>query len=165
MNWTIKLFASALPLIFALTVTGQQPVPSSDVNAAFSLAITVAPANAKAGDDVLVTIKLQNTSNSVYQLPIALEYKRAEANGFVPEVIDLNGVKIPRKHRPEDDRRRAESRTMVGIKPGAVFEEKLDLSKLFDLTTPGSYKVVVHRVDRQNNVKVKSNIVTFNIEP
>jgi hypothetical protein len=165
MTRTVKLFTSALPLLFIFALTGQQPAPSSDISAAFSLAITVAPANPKAGDDVVVSIKLRNTSDSVYQLPIALEYKRAEVNGFVPEVIDLNGVDVPGKHRAEDDRRRAESRTMVGIKPGAVFEEKLDLSKLFDLTVPGSYKVAVHRVDRQTNVKVKSNIVTFNIEP
>jgi hypothetical protein len=163
MTWTLKLFASSLPILFALATTGQQPAPSSNLNATFALAITVAPVNAEVGDDVVVTIKLKNTSNLVYQLPITLEYKRAEVNGFVPEVIDLNGVDIPRKHRPEDDRRRAESRTMVGIKPGAVFEEKLDLSKLFDLTAPGSYKVMVHRMDRQSNLMVKSN--AFNVAP
>lgn len=159
-TWKLKLFASALPILFALAIMGQEPAPSN-VNATFALAITVAPVNAMVGDNVVVTIKLKNISNSTLYLPVS-PYKHAELTRFVAEVTDADGASLSQKPQK---RYWPESQFVAGIKPGRELEENLDLSKLFDLTAPGSYKVLIHRVDRQSNVMVKSNVVTFNIAP
>jgi hypothetical protein len=150
-----------LPLLFVQAIAGQQPAPSSNAQASFALAITVASANAKVGDDVVVTIKLKNTSDSTLYLPVS-DYKHADFTRFVAEVADAKGALLSQKPQK---RYWPESQMVAGIKPGKDLVETLGLSRLFDLTTPGAYTVSVHRVDHLTNVTVNSNEVTLNIAP
>ena len=167
MKWTKTLPTLTFLILLALTmsVLAQDKGASPTTDAKFSLSITVAPANSKPGEDVIVTVLLRNTSDSFYELPVILEALHGERNGFIAEVKDASGVALPRGVRPEDQQRRAESWSAAGLHPGRTYKDQIDLSKLFDLSAPGKYQISVHRVDRQTNVIVNSNTVTLNIAP
>jgi hypothetical protein len=164
---TNKLPTLAFLILLALTmsVLAQDKGASLTTDAKFSLSITVAPANAKPGEDVIVTVLLRNTSDSFYELPVTLEAMHGEINGFIATVTDASGVVLPRGIRPEDQQRKAESRSVAGLNPGQTYKDRIDLSKLFDLSEPGTYQVKVHRIDRQTNVKVYSNVITLTVVP
>ena len=155
------LFLILLPL--TLSALAQDKGASPTAGAKFSLSIAVAPTNAKPGEDVIVTVLLRNTSDSFYELPVTLEALHGERNGFIAEVTDAGGIALPRGVRPEDQRRKAETRAIAGLNPGRTYRDKINLSKLFDLSVPGTYLVKVHRVDRQTGATVYSNVITLTV--
>ena len=51
------------------------------------------------------------------------------------------------------------------VKPGATFEDHVDLTSIYDLSQPGKYTVQVQRTDAVSKTLVKSNTVTVTVTP
>jgi len=49
--------------------------------------------------------------------------------------------------------------------PGKMFEMKIDLKRLYQITEPGEYTLHVSRYDEESKTTVDANAVTIRIEP
>jgi hypothetical protein len=149
-------------------VTGARS--SQRVAGSFSLGIALSGASFVAGTPVSMTATMVNISNC--DMPVLAQHHYRlpdEVPGrLIVRVLDHNGqpvqkTDIGKNSRVEPNRVVTHGRVALTLKPGQKYEEKIDLSKEFDLTVPGSYAVIAESHDCFTGVPTRSNKVEFTL--
>lgn len=162
---------------FSVPCAQSQQKPGSVVQPPFSLTIKADEATVKSGSPVWVTAAVQNISG--HPLTTVLAYFK-DKGGYVYKVSAVNekGASAPEtKHgrraqgheTPEEESRDFyvvnSSSANYTFSPGETMKDRVEVTKLFDLTTPGKYTIQFQEFDLDSNTMLKSNIVTVTVTP
>lgn len=134
----------------------------------FSIALLLTEETVTSGSPVEVTITLTNTSNQ--KLEFAATYPFCD---YSIQVNTLNsGPAGKTKHgksiegcdsKPNDVVTRS---VLVALKPGEQWEDKVDLTQVYDLSQPGGYQIQAsRRVPRFTGRPVQSNTMLLTVVP
>ena len=145
----------------ALTSVHAQSVPDP-----FSITLAAKTATVKRGTSVWVKIQLTNNSAQDLDESGTINGMTGADPNLSFKVRDEDGkLKQKKVHKhPELASGKPINRT---IAPGETLEEEQDVSRLFDMTEPGSYVIEVSRraSDAQKDKSVKSNTITVTVLP
>jgi hypothetical protein len=140
--------------------------PSDKPKDPFSITIG-APSTVQAGDPIRVHIVYKNTSSEV--LPYTAESTPDEGEyQYSVDVWKADGTRATETEYGTRVRLHhyiSPGKSGTGVDPGNVVEEDTDITKLFDLSSPGQYEVQVQRpvqVSPEGGV-VKSNKITITV--
>jgi hypothetical protein len=148
-----------------LLVPGLLSASSPESRPSFSLEINLQQDVIKSGSDVEIAI-LQ-TNKSEVEIPVARHVGEGERN-FQLIVLDSKGTRAEetawgrkvRENKVEIDI----SLILGALKPGDTFRDSARLNRSFVLR-PGKYTVQVQKTDVGSKAIVKSNTLSFTIEP
>jgi len=155
-----------IPLVLILLPVGTAHGQASSV----ALTLTAPTTTIKIGAPLDVQVTLTNTATQDIALSKSLGESEAEFN-YDFQVTDMMG-KTPQEKRLRK-RVKAEaspaithSNQIVPLKPGGAISETADLTKLFDLSHPGVYKIRARRVlPKDVGGAVVSNQITITVVP
>lgn len=141
---------------------------------AFVIAISTLHDTFKSGAEIDVGINLTNTSNKPVLLTGVCAPK-GDFDGFTVEVTDIHNSVPPETHllrldRGEDTARPDDILTTSGpgcgsVPPNGFSNSGFVVSRLYDITKPGKYKIQVQRKDTYSGTIVESNIITITVTP
>ena len=164
MKNAIRVIAAIAVLLMANEIYSQAPASP------FLLKLDVSPSNAKAGSHFVAEVHLTNNTKQRIGITVC-SGMRVECN-FDIDVRDSQGnaaletryLKAVR-HEPTGPPLLLSLPSVGGksVEPGETIKFVSDLPELFYLWRPGTYTVQVSRSD--NDAVVKSNPVTFTVEP
>lgn len=141
--------------------------------AAYSIAVRSTQAEAKVGEPINIDITLTNASGK----PFSLKFERGGRSEFSYElyVDDPNGAVAPYtpylralKNKKESGDPDIQIDTSMGVwtvQPGKSMTTHMDITRLYKIEVPGTYKVWVERVDESTGIRVKSNAVSVTVNP
>jgi hypothetical protein len=162
MKNTIHMIAAVALLFLASKVYSQAPA------APFSLKLDVSPGDAKAGSKIGMEVDLTNTTKK--EVAIEICHGMSVECNFAIHVRDSNGNCV--SATPYLTQPQFASTGGMGIAPGETKTFYSELSRLFDLSRPGTYTVQVSRSGRNmyinsdnSQVVVESDPVTFTVAP
>jgi hypothetical protein len=161
-----------LPVFGLISVATAQVVQVEQPSCSISISTPESPI--KAG----LEVKLDITTKNVSDRTIYLVYSTVPGRNMRIDVRDSEGNPVSEtpyglKVHGTDPKRVPFSGTMfstrVPVKPGETYEEKLVLSKEYDMSRPGRYSIRVQRSDVLNDTNtvtfVKSNTITVIVTP
>jgi hypothetical protein len=134
---------------------------SEDPPPSFSLTLTAEPDVAKAGDPVLLDIRLTNTTDEqIWLLGLAAAPKGYAAN-YKLDIRDAQGQPVPLKKslRLWSSMLGASGR----LAPGESDHDSIRLDEYYDLGKPGRYTISTQRTDPDNKAVATSNTATLTI--
>lgn len=156
---------------FTIVATAQA---AQTPKASFSISIATPATSIPAGSPIPLTATMKNTSN--HDVPIRRESNSELANvvkavprRLIIRVLDGRGRLVQETeygrniHVGEESSAYVRGFVSAVLKPGETYKEEADLSKEFDLTTPGTYTVEVQKRDPDTGKKVRSNKITFTV--
>jgi hypothetical protein len=138
--------------------------------ASFSLSIAITGTAFPIGSPILLSATMTNTSG--HDAPIRKEnnpWRGTEVpRRLIIQVFDSHYGSVPEtpyghELHVADTSAPVHGFLSASLKPGESYKEEADLSKEFDLTTPGTYIVVLLKRDPDTGEKVRSNKVTFTV--
>ncbi len=104
------------------------------------------------GENIVLTSTLTNTGKESTNIE-----RTSSLYAYLIELSQPNGLKADLSPRGMETRRKAPSHiSTLLLNPGQSFPATFNLNELFDMTTPGTYKVFVRRV-----VNSKKNFLVF----
>jgi hypothetical protein len=147
--------------------------PSPTAEATFSIAIKAAQETVKSGSEARVGITLTNISKRQISIFKVNGNGQAELAGFDVDVRNTDGntppeTKYHKKIKTGEDAQGETSQVVVSggyisLNSGESVKDEIVVTRLFDLSSPGSYKVQVEKMDEQSKVVVKSNVITVTV--
>lgn len=168
-----------LGVVISLQLLGLRFPLSAQIRATPPVQISIAaePTTVKQGEDIKLHVTLVNVSAN----PIDIAISRPECDNAV-NVTDATGVRLARLDgqplkSPQGATARVPcsdvfSRKRNTIKPGEKIEGLVRLGKIFDLSKPGTYSVVVvrdidldHASPEPTLARATSNTVTISVIP
>jgi hypothetical protein len=133
--------------------------------ARFSIVISTVETNVKSGAKLPLDVTLTNISDQEYRIGTSIGL-RAERD-FQIDVLDDQGHSAPRTaYGKKIDGQVGLYSGSIGshlLKPGGSLMYHADLSKIFELTKPGSYTVQAQKNDYRNAVVVTSNSIILTV--
>jgi hypothetical protein len=159
-----KMLSLLLVIIFTAV---PQTSPAQTPKVPFSITISTDNPEVRAGADVFIKIKMTNHSNH------AVDCTRAPSNGsdraYEYDVRVLGGGATPKVIRPHPEIGETFSSWPCTLSPGesTTMDDTL-ISKLFDMSRPGTYSITVTRFisgNRKEDGLVKSNILKVMVRP
>jgi hypothetical protein len=132
----------------------QQPESPQVPKAPFTLSLAAESPTTKIGLPVWVKVTLKNTSN--HDLKIEKEISEDLCTVVVQEATLQMGFAT----------RRASgigSLGIIGIQPGKTVVDRVNVSRMYDLTRPGKYTIQAQRSDDVTKAKVLSNKITVTV--
>jgi len=113
-----------------------------EITQGLAISISVAKPSYKRGEAISLNIALKNFSED--PVPIVI---RSTWIDFSTEVFLDKGNQLPKlPYAVQMMESALEGRRMSSeLKPGAMIEETLELTTVYDMTTPGAYSVIVTR--------------------
>ena len=168
-------------LLLAATMVALPIGPPGQGSAPIVLSISV-PTNSRVGEEVRLEVTATNTSGETFEI------YTASGNADGGEAEDYNGISMcdaDGKPLPRIDghkvvrsdgtvvlHRSTVSLRPVALAPGEQFHDYTTLSRLFDLTKPGTYAVTVkqdirldHATPEPSRVTATSNTITVTVLP
>jgi hypothetical protein len=162
MNFMVK---AAVSFVVASTfiVTGHCQTGS------FGISITISQNTIRTGANLQLQIKVKNISDHDLSLFVPFD-ETGIAQMFDVNVRDSAGASVPETAvGMHVHGKTAEPPLISGpvktISPGKEIDRNTDLTRIFDLAKPGTYTVQVTRMDFDQKVLVKSNIITITVTP
>jgi hypothetical protein len=150
---------------------------TQDVSPRFSITVTAVDSTVKSGSPVWVTVRMENYSNR--GLPVYRE-NAADQGGFVykADIRTQTGTLAPetkfgrriQDHDTAEERAREPYVTVTSggeqnLGPGKSIIDRMNISKLYDLTRPGKYTLELQRFDTESKTFVRSNKITVTVIP
>jgi hypothetical protein len=172
MTLGLKLTAIPMLLLFAGSGIGQN---EPRIKPSFSVTLSAERREAKVGSPM--PLKLTMTNTSEHDLHLSVRILQAKALNYVPvtvrhidvELYDSGGNPVPRTDYGKTVRGQCGEcgggGTRDDLKPGESLNEEADLTKEFDIKKPGSYTVRAQRMDEDNKLQVKSDLITLTLTP
>lgn len=155
-----------------VVVVLQHPVFSSNAPQSFSIVISTAQTEFKAGSKVELQIALTNTSNQSLAVRQEKGEPSAELDGFVIAVRDSSSTPARETKygrvvtgKEESTEGLVSSGVQGSLPPRQTFKDATILNKLFDITKAGKYKIQVSRFDTITKTWVMSNEITVVVTP
>lgn len=169
----LKVIAPILGLAAPLALSIQAVSQESADHPAFSITVQGPQTAAKLGEPVKIDITLTNISDRALGVHLELEgrseityevFMEGLRGGEAPTTAYLRAVRG--QHLPSDpDGVIAYSTKIWLIQPGKSATTHMDLTKLYEIKEPGTYKVWVARKDKVSGIKVQSNALTISVSP
>lgn len=158
------LLAAVLVIATSGRVSGQNSANTS--KAPISLTITSPAASVKSGTVVFVEAALKNESDHVYRV-YTVASEDMDQGGWVYKV-DVRDDK--RRTPPETQYARTaiipfSSAGALPLGPGKTRIDRINVSRLCDLSQPGKYTIQVRRFDWGSQSFVRSNEITVEVTP
>lgn len=173
----IRSITLSVALIAALCSTQDQPnvtaLHNSPVQPGFSIQVTAPDPPIRLSGPIKVTVTvINNTDHTIYwSSDIGKDSQYAafrydlERNGHEVDTTFFHR-KISGRNLPGDPIEvYAPSSVLLPHPPGKMFEMKLDLKRLYQITETGAYTFQVSRYDEGTKSTVRSNLITFDIVP
>lgn len=156
-------------VVLALLVSTIAAAITQPAAAPFSLTISTKTKSVQAGSEVKVQILLKNISNNEIYVLREKSPSLPEQAGFTAAVSDAKGMAVAYTNYG-DKFYKGEAVTFGSpsyayLKPGETLEQEMEVSKLFDLSKPGTYTVQVQRKDDRSAAVAKSNTISITITP
>lgn len=132
-----------------------------------SVTLSTANASVRSGDRIPIRIVIKNTSDHDISLLRSPSPSLAEMHyRFTVERHDGQKVRET-SYKRSIDKGVAGSEVLVTLKPGQTLEERADLAKLFDLTSPGEYQIQASRTlpSSEGDGSVGSNKLSLTVVP
>jgi hypothetical protein len=152
-------------LTFTVVADDQEAPPPK---ASLSLSIAINGTTFPVGAPILLSATMTNTSG--HDAPIRKEYNYLTEvpRRLVVQVLDSHYGSVPETEHGRNVHVAPVSARVHGflsavLKPGETHKEEADLSKEFELTTPGTYIVVLHKRDPDTGENVRSNEIAFTV--
>jgi len=177
---SVKIISALLAAAFCLAVVvlahGQSSRPSQGSPPPLSLTLSPSVDKIRAGSSVDVTVTLRNISDHA----VSVWRENAEDQGghvYRVDVKDERGspapdTKVGRGFKGLDDPQLESSDTPLVssggwqlLKPGESQVDKVNVSRLYDLSRPGRYSIFLRRFDEQSKSFIKSNKITVTVTP
>ncbi|MDE3200445.1 MAG: hypothetical protein KGN79_05935 [Acidobacteriota bacterium] len=165
-----------LGLLVAHCVHAQLPktTPSPSSKPEFSIHVTQPRAPFKLGKPVVINVSITNVTKhdilweSWFSMSKDLPYMSCrfllERSGKEVETTYFDRY-ITGRGRPDDPFKVISgSAVLVPKPPGKMFEMNIDLTRLYQITKPGTYTLHISRYDPATKTTVSANTVTIQIE-
>lgn len=159
-------YAVALPLLLAALAAG-----APDQAAPFTLLLVAPTQPLKAGQTLVLRVRITNTSNHATNIPITLADPALARGIYHVHVLDEHGRSAPPWIPPPPPRGKAVLR--VGMMPGRelgpdeTLSDEVNVSRFYYLSRPGRYKIWIaepyYRGPDVSNGLVKSNTITVTV--
>ena len=178
LTWSAAVVAIVTAVCIPTTSRAQNAKTAQSSPPPFSLTIRAEQPTVKAGSPVWVHATMENKSDA------DLSVFRANAEDQGGWVYDVNardekGGKPPETHfyrrrqghlTPEEVDREPINIFPGGgptypLKPGKTIEDRVNVSKLYDLSHPAKYTIQFRRLDPGSKSFVKSNEITVTVTP
>jgi hypothetical protein len=144
-----------LALVYLSTARSQAPAP---VPCPYTLTIKTDKQAVTWGEPLLLHVAIKNaTAEKLLMVPYDIKEM-----GFVVDVTQGGSPVILTEHGKAWPHSRVGwtgSGPFTQLEPGAVFNRKINISDLYDLTSPGKYSIQLHCAD------ISSNAITVEIIP
>ena len=115
------------------------------------------------GSPLVLTMKMTNTGQEEHCYKLIRGYAMFN---FKVDVLDASGGSVPTSPSAESHIPRISSGKTECLQAGKSLSQDMRLDELYDLRTPGSYKVKVSRLlIGRGGQEVQSNVVGFTIVP
>lgn len=159
-----SLLAAVLAIAASGGVAGQNATNTS--KAPISLTITTLTASAKSGTAVLVNAALKNESDHVYRL-YTVASDDMDQGGWVykVDVRDDKGRTPPETQYAGTAIAPFSSAGWLPLGPGKTRIDRINVSRLCDLSQPGKYTIRLRRFDGRSQSFVRSNEITVEVKP
>ncbi len=138
---------------------------SQDGQARSKLTIRARSSSVKAGSPVWIDAELENVSDHTISIYKAIS-EDMDQGGWVYEVQvgNENGVS-PNKTAYARSIGAGGSGGYVPLEAGKRITESINVSKLYDLTRPGKYRIHLRRFDKEAKIFIISNSVIITVTP
>ena len=157
-------------LLLTLAMTGTLAAQLSSAQSksstpAFTLIISTGNQVVKAGAELKINVKLNNTGQRTF---VSSKWVGGPDYSFKIDVRDAGGRTVPFS---EKHRRMLQGKVPSGssqhyyVGPGETFQQHRVVNDQYDLSAPGTYNIQVHRFDEASGVDVKSNTLAITITP
>lgn len=168
MNAAFRSFVYAFALLFPLAA-----VAAGAANQGGPLTLTLAAPKRtlKAGQPLVLRVKVTNTSNQAVNTPITLGDPGLASDVYRIHVLDEQGQPASSWVPPPPPKGGIVIRagTMPGreLEPGGTLVDEVNISHVYDLTRPGKYRISIaepyYRGPGLPNGLVKSNTITVTV--
>lgn len=167
---------STVLVLLVAVASGPFAVPGNAKSNSAPYSITIAaPQNpVKAGSEVAVDIVVTNTSDHEIVVSRSNAEKRAELSGYTVEVWDQKqrltpeseyGLELKGQGTPAGPVVTVNSDLLFTVQPGKQLKDTLIVSKLRDMSRPGTYTVQVQLSRPETGILAKSNKITVTVIP
>ena len=171
-NSTAIIFAIPLVAVACLAQSSPTAAPENQPEPGFSIFVTTSTAPYKLGEPVQVTVTVTNyTSHDIFWSTerikepqyMACRYD-LERNGHEVETTFFHRKITGRNRDGDPNKVYGGSSILLPHPPGKMFEMKIDLTRLYQITEPGEYTLHVSRYDEGTKATIRANVVTIRIE-
>jgi hypothetical protein len=175
--WPAAILAIISVVCTPADVHAQAAKATQSANPPFSLTLSAVQPIVKAGSDVWVNVTLKNKSD--HKISVYKE-NTDDQGGFVYQfnVSDDKGALVPETkfarrlncHLTADELAKEpcvglRSGGHIPVDPRGTMEDRMNVSRLHDLSQPGKYTIQVERYDDESKTFVKSNTITVIVTP
>jgi len=144
------------------TCTAQSPFSRFSGTPGFSISISTPESSIKPEAETILNVVFTNVSKHAIQLGLDEANYRQEVRDEQGELARLTayGQKIAAgEQRPEKET----TFLVVPLRQGEAAKAQFNLSRVFDLSWPGKYRISVQGYDPENNAKVQSNTIVMTV--
>jgi hypothetical protein len=127
--------------------------------AQMSLRLASGNHKARLGRAIRLSVRVKNVSDRTIIVTVTTPRR-----DYIPVLTDSSRNQVRPKPRPEDEE--LPSRFVAKLKPGEVFEDKIDLRELYTLGEPGRYTLVLARTflrSERELCKITSNRLSIEL--
>lgn len=171
LRWVVTILVIACAR-FSTCLRAQNAPKTQHLTASFSVTITPEKPTVKVASPVWVVATVENKSN--HDIPVYRAISGDMDQGGWVYTVDVRhdkGVassetrfyRIVQDRDPDVTMKRSGGSTKV--KPGETMTDRVNVSKLYDLTQPGRYTIQFQRLDPETKTFVKSNEITVTLRP
>ncbi len=116
----------------------------------------------RVGRPLVLSIRVKNNAKDVIKL-----WDAGPQRDYSVTIISPSGKELPPKSRPPDGSDEEFRRSLIRLKPGEIYESKLDINGASEMNAAGNYTIIVKRQVSQAPGKlcqVKSNSLVVVME-
>jgi hypothetical protein len=162
---TVLAAASAIHSAFAGATTEPATQPWGETNDGLRARVTANPSVHKAGDPIVCNVELENVGDK----DVIIGVRSAGVSDFEFEVIFQGVGEVPLTKWGLAEQLALGRVQSKRIKPGEVYAEKLLVSRAYDMSLDGTYRIAVHRAisipgDPSKAIHLESNELSLVVE-
>ena len=166
-RWSSLILTTVVSILGFTALAVQGARATGAVKAAFSLIISAPQSSVKSGAPVWIEVTMANNSN--HRIAVTREPSEdLDQGGWVYEV-DVHGDKGGAPPQTEYARNiingGLRSTGLIPLYPGKTIIDRVNVSKLYDLSRPGTYTIQVQEFDVSSSSPVMSNKITVKVTP
>jgi hypothetical protein len=177
-RWSVVMLVVTTCICVFRGALAQDKKESGNVPPRFSLSIAAEEPTVKAGSPLFLEVTMENKSDRNISMYRAISGD-LDQGGWVYKVMvqDEKGARAPKtkfgRHvqGPETAEESAEPASVVAsggyvpLTPHKTMRDRLNVTKLFDLSRPGKYTIEIQELDEASKTFVKSNKITVIVTP
>jgi hypothetical protein len=168
-------FFFAIPALFLAAFSLRQSATPTKPSPAFSIKVAPPSAPIRLGQPATILVTVTNISDKAIYLDSTRTTSDVGMYRDFQYLLTRNGQevettffnrKLTGRQRPDDPQEVwAGSTILLPHPPGKIWDMKIDLKRLYEITQPGEYTVSVSRFDDSSKTTVHSNTLTLKIAP